>query len=121
MKWVSQTKHAIELVVLFAKIQNQTLNGLYKVKGGLHVPVSLVLWSRGGLCGGIRMFGGIRNSSRSFVEFVEVSHSTATTLWLLLESSHMFTARFTHLGSSGFLKEQKKTTNAPSVDFSFSL
>jgi len=32
MKWVSQTKHAIELVVLFAKIQNQTLNGLSKVR-----------------------------------------------------------------------------------------
>lgn len=37
MKWVSQTKHAIELVVLFAKIQNQTLNGLSKVKGDLRV------------------------------------------------------------------------------------
>ncbi len=35
---VSQTKRAIQLVVLFAEIQNQSLNGLSKVKRDLHVP-----------------------------------------------------------------------------------
>lgn len=44
MKWVSQTKHAIELVVLFAKIQNQTLNGLSKGKGDLRVLGSVESW-----------------------------------------------------------------------------
>lgn len=36
----------------------------------------------------------------------EVSHSAATTLWLLLESPHTLTARFTHSGSSGFVGEK---------------
>lgn len=67
---VSQTKRATHLVVLFAEIQNQSLNGLYKVKRDLHVPMSLVVWSRGGLCGGIRMFGETQSSSRSFVGFI---------------------------------------------------
>ncbi len=38
----------------------------------------------------------------------EVSHSAATTLWLLLESPHTLTARFTHSGSSGFVGKKNK-------------
>lgn len=95
MKWVSQTKHAIESVVLFAKIQTPSLNGLYKVNRGLHVPVSSVLWSRGGH----QDVWGDSEQQQVFcwTRFkTEVSHSTATTLWLLLESPHTLTATFTH-------------------------